>query len=149
MTIVVDANVAVHWTVASPLSDAAERLLRSGLPLIAPDFIIVEVTNAFYFQIRERTDRVQRALDGLEFLPRWFAELVPAAPLRHRAMAYAMELEHPAYDCFYLALAEARNARLVTADEHFLRKVKGTPAYAGRIVHLTDWRQSQDRLAPG
>ena len=140
MTIVVDANVAVHWTIESSLSDQAERLLRSGVPLIAPDLIIVEVTNAFYFTIRERTDRVVRALDGLEFLPRWFSELVPAATLRHRAMAYCMELEHPAYDCFYLALAESRRIRLVTTDERFLRKVKNAGIYAQSIVHLADWR---------
>ncbi len=140
MTIVVDANVAVHWTIESSLSDHAERLLRSGVPLIAPDLIIVEVTNAFYFTIRERTDRVARALDGLEFLPRWFSELVPAATLRHRAMTYCMELEHPAYDCFYLALAESRRTKLVTTDEHFLRKVKNVGHYAPSIVHLADWK---------
>ena len=140
MTIVVDANVAVHWTIASSFSDHAERLLRSDVPLIAPDFIIVEVTNAFYFTIRERTDRVARALDGLEFLPRWFSELVPAATLRYRAMTYCMELEHPAYDCFYLALAESRSTRLVTTDENFIRKVKNVSLYANSIVHLVDWK---------
>jgi predicted nucleic acid-binding protein len=140
MTIVVDANVAVHWTIESPFSEHAERLLRSGVPLIAPDFIIVEVANAFYFNIRERTDRVARMLDGLEFLPRWFSELVPATTLRHRAMTCCLELEHPAYDCFYLALAESRRTRLVTTDEHFVRKVKGIGIYAQSIVHLNDWK---------
>lgn len=140
MTIVVDANVAVHWTIASSHSEQAERLLHSGVALIAPELIIVEVTNAFYFTIRERTDRVARALDGLEFLPRWFSELVPMATLRHRAMAYCMELEHPAYDCFYLALAENRGTRMVTTDEHFMRKVKNFSHYAPSIVHLADWK---------
>jgi len=139
MTIVVDASVAVRWTIEMPLSDRAEAVLRSGKQLIAPDFIIVETANAFYFSIKGRTDRVQRALDGLEFLPRWFAELVPATTLRHRAMAYAMEMEHPLYDCFYLALAVARGAQLVTTDEHFIRKVNAT-AHARNIVHLADWR---------
>jgi predicted nucleic acid-binding protein len=140
MSIVVDANVAVNWTIETPLSNDAERLLQSGVPLIAPEFIIVEVTNAFYFSFRQQTGRAQRALDGLEFLSRWFAELVPATPLRHRAMAYAMELDHPVYDCFYLALAESRSTRLVTADDRFLRKVKETGIYARSIVHVTDWR---------
>ena len=67
--------------------------------MIAPDFVIAEVTNAFFFNIRGRTDRVARALDGLEFLPRWFSELVPSVTLRHRAMAYCLEFDHPAYDC--------------------------------------------------
>lgn len=139
MTVVVDASVAVRWTIDMPLSAEAEWMLRSGVPLIAPDFVIVEVTNALYFNIRERTDRVQRALDGLEFLPRWFSELVPAAGLRHRAMACAIELEHPAYDCFYMALAESRKCKFVTTDEEFIRKAGGTP-YGMYVVHLNDWR---------
>jgi len=139
MSIVVDANVALRWTLELPLSDRAEALLQSGQPIVAPDFIIVEVANALFFSIRERKDRAARALDGLEFLPRWFSELVPAASLRHRAMAHAMEMEHPLYDCFYLALAVARETILVTADEHFLRKVKITSS-ARHAVHLADWQ---------
>lgn len=139
MTLVVDASVAVRWTIATPLSDAAEDLLRARRALIAPDLIVVEVTNAFCSHLRNRTDRVQRALDGLEFLPRWFAELVPSATLRHRAMALAMELEHPAYDCFYLALAASRGSKMITTDEHFLRKIQGSEH--GRLaLHLSDWR---------
>jgi predicted nucleic acid-binding protein len=139
MTVVVDANVAVHWTITSPHTKSAEQLLRS-VPLIAPELIIAEVTNAFFFNIRERSDRVQRALDGLDFLPRSFAELVPTVALRHRAMAYGLELDHPTYDCFYLALAESRRIQLVTTDERFIRKVAGFPAYAKRVVHLADWK---------
>lgn len=139
MTLVVDASVAVRWTIAMDLSDRAESLLHSGKSLIAPEFIIVETTNVFLFAVRERMDRVQRALDGLEFLPRWFSELVPAAGLRHRAMTYALELRQPAYDCFYLALAAQRSAPLVTTDEKFIRAVRGTE-YARLVVHLADWR---------
>lgn len=137
MIMVVDASVAVRWTIDTPLSGKAERLLR-GHTLIAPDFVIVEATNAFYFHLRERTDRAPRALDGLEFLPRWFAELVPASTLRHRAMTYAMELDHPAYDCFYLALAASRNVQMITTDDQFVRKLRGT-SDGRHIVHLADW----------
>lgn len=137
MIVVVDASVAVLWTIGTPLSGHAEKLLRPGVNLIAPDFVIVETTNAFFTSIRNRMDRVERALDGLEFLPRWFSELVPAVTLRHRAMTYAMELDHPAYDCFYLALAVSRDVPLVTTDEHFVRKAKSL--YGRNIKHLRDW----------
>ncbi len=139
-SVVVDASVAVRWTIEMPWSDRAEALIRSKLPLIAPEWIVAEVANAFLYAVRERTDRVQRALDGLEFLPRWFAALMPAMGLRHRAMACALELDHPVYDCFYLALAEKADCTYVTADERFLRKVKGT-LYGRRVVHLKDWRE--------
>jgi len=35
-------------------------------------------------------------------------------------------LGHPAYDCTYLALAQAMNCELVTADETFVRKVRAS-----------------------
>ena len=60
-------------------------------------------------------------------LPRLFAELCPIAALAARALAIAEELRHPAYDCFYLALAEAKDARLVTADRRFAQRLAATP----------------------
>jgi predicted nucleic acid-binding protein len=45
-----------------------------------------------------------------------FSELVPAATLLPAARRWSQGLDHPAYDCLYLALAEARNARLFTQN---------------------------------
>ncbi len=44
-------------------------------------------------------------------------------------------LDHPAYDCFYLALAEARDAPMVTADRRLLNRGSGTQ-WQTRIVDL-------------
>jgi predicted nucleic acid-binding protein len=41
-------------------------------------------------------------------------------------VAIARDLDHPDYDCFYLALAEQRQATLVTADRRLLNRVRGT-----------------------
>ena len=56
-----------------------------------------------------------------------FEELVPVSALRDRALAIAVELRHPAYDCFYLALAERSASYLVTADERLIRRCTDTP----------------------
>jgi predicted nucleic acid-binding protein len=50
----------------------------------------------------------------------WFRWL-----LAELALKIAEELRHPAYDCFYLALAKETNARLVTADR-LAKRVNGT-----------------------
>jgi predicted nucleic acid-binding protein len=47
--------------------------------------------------------------------------------LAGRALEIAAELRHPAYDCFYLALAEERSAKLITADRRLISGLAGTP----------------------
>ena len=136
--LVVDANVAVGWSADSPHSAACVRILRESSALMAADQIVQEVDNAFYQLVRAGTANKERLRDGLEFLPRWFAELLPSASLRSRAMGLALELEHPAYDCFYLALAVSRQVKLISADGRFLRKA-AAKGYGNLIAHLEDW----------
>ena len=138
--IVVDANVALFWTIKTPHSAKAAAVLRNGQQIIAPDLIIAEVTNAFFTQVRNRPEVADRARDGLELLPRWFAELVPSSMLRSRAFDLALELKHPAYDCFYLALALMRDVRFVTNDAHFQRKAAAA-GYGDTVALLEDWAQ--------
>nr|WP_294519284.1 type II toxin-antitoxin system VapC family toxin [uncultured Rhodopila sp.] len=54
------------------------------------------------------------------------AALVSLTTLAPRAVTISRELDHPVYDCFYLALAEAREATLVTADARLLRRINRT-----------------------
>ena len=45
-------------------------------------------------------------------------------PVRHlqaEALALACHLDHPVYDCLYLALARREAAMLLTADQHVLQ----------------------------
>jgi predicted nucleic acid-binding protein len=140
-TLVIDANIAVGWSLESPNSPNCIRILRETEAVTAPDLIIAEVANAFYQQLKNGAANKDRIVDGLELLPRWFAELVPSATLRGRAFDLALELQHPAYDCFYLALALLRDVRFVTSDAHFQRKAAAA-GYGERVVLLEDWAES-------
>ena len=53
-------------------------------------------------------------------------------------MAIAGQLDHPVYDCLYLALAEAEQTKLVTADLQLLGKVRTTP-WEQSVVNLSDY----------
>ncbi|HSA82594.1 MAG TPA: type II toxin-antitoxin system VapC family toxin [Geminicoccaceae bacterium] len=55
----------------------------------------------------------------------------PLRPLGPRAAALARELDHPIYDCLYLAQAEEK-ATMVTADRRLVGAVRGT-ALAERV----------------
>jgi predicted nucleic acid-binding protein len=127
MTIVVDASIALRWCFQLNGSDRAEELLRSHDHLIAPDLVIAEIANAAWkFVIFDRM-LAESAVSAVREVAKAFAELVPATVLKDRALAIAIELRHPAYDCFYLALAERSNAILVTADDRLIRRCSGTP----------------------
>ena len=52
-------------------------------------------------------------------LPLAFDGLIPLAALAQRAVVISRLLNHPVYDCFYLALAEERSAKLMTAISAF------------------------------
>lgn len=127
MTLVVDASVALKWFVSEEGSTQAATLLAGLDALVAPDPIVAEVVNAAWRSVRAGTmldiqhDRIAARLGAA------FDELVPLSSLAPRAAAVSRLLEHPAYDCFYLALAEARAARLITADRRLLGRVAGTP----------------------
>jgi predicted nucleic acid-binding protein len=45
-------------------------------------------------------------------------------------------LDHPAYDCLYLALAEMRSAVLLTQDQRLLNKLGSLPHAAGLAMAI-------------
>lgn len=52
-------------------------------------------------------------------------ELQPSAPLAGSAFELVQELGHRVFDCMYLALAEALDLPLVTADQRFAAAAQG------------------------
>lgn len=135
MTLVVDASVACKWFVHEEGSAEALRLAESGESLIAADLVIAEACSVAWKKRRtgqmtsEQVDLLTSQLAGV------FDLLVSGVGLAARALAIAEALGHPVYDCFYLALAEQANARLVTADTRFLNRLQGT-AWQARAVRL-------------
>jgi predicted nucleic acid-binding protein len=65
---------------------------------------------------------------------------LPTNSLLEAATSIAIDLNHPAYDCVYIALAAASDCGFVTADEHLLRKIRGggTRALRDRVISLSD-----------
>jgi predicted nucleic acid-binding protein len=66
--------------------------------------------------------------DAVALIGRPLVRLVAMPALARKASDLAQELDHPVYDCFYLALAEREGVPLVTADVRLISKV----AAAGR-----------------
>ncbi|HLY04190.1 MAG TPA: type II toxin-antitoxin system VapC family toxin [Rhizomicrobium sp.] len=125
MTLVVDASVATKWYVDEQGSSEARAISAAEYP-IAPDLIVPEVLNAIWKNVRLKRSTVEQLKFAAEALPRHLAAIVPCQLLAERASEFALMLDHPVYDCFYIALAEREKCPLVTADQRLYRSIKGT-----------------------
>jgi predicted nucleic acid-binding protein len=123
---VIDASVALKWFVQEDGSTEANALLTGPDALIAPDLIIAEVANAGWKAVRSGGMTAEQHDHAAARLMLAFDTLYALGPLAPRAVGISRELDHPVYDCFYLALAEAHDATLVTADGRLLRRISGT-----------------------
>jgi predicted nucleic acid-binding protein len=138
--IVADANVALKWFFGDePLAEEAAAIIRSGIPVIAPDLVVAEVANAAWRWSRLGRIRPEEAHRIATRLPGFFQMLVPAAELVEPAMRLAHDLDHPIYDCLYLALANREEVALVTADARLIEKV-GRTTRRKRVVALSRYR---------
>jgi predicted nucleic acid-binding protein len=95
--------------------------------LIAPDLLIAELCNAAWRLWRRREITREQVSIVATRIPYLFADNAPMDRLAARAAAIALNLDHPVYGCFYLALAEREDVKMVTADRRLVSRVSGTP----------------------
>lgn len=121
-TFVIDASIAVQWVVEESGTPDALALRKQGR-LIAPELLVAECANILWMKVLKEELTKDEALMAARLLERADIELVPTRSLLATATRIAIDINHPAYDCLYLALAEANDCQFVTADERFLRKI--------------------------
>lgn len=119
----IDVSVVVKWIV--PEADSALASSWQGVPLAAPDFLVVELANSLWKKVQQGQASPEQALAGLVEV-RSLIDLVPVSGLELRALEIGLALNHPVYDCFYLALAETLETRIVTADTRMVRCCAGS-----------------------
>lgn len=123
--IVVDASLVIASLLPEPNSASARSVLLSEV-CIAPDLLVNECVNALWKNVRLGRILLEEAEIALSTMPTLGVAFIPSMALADRAFTLAVGLEHPAYDCFYLALAERRGVAMVTPDDKFVRKVNGS-----------------------
>lgn len=142
--VVIDASVAIKWVVEE--EDSAKAvLLIDGPSLSAPDLLMPECANILWKKTRRGELSRDEALLAIELLVRADIELVPTRALASAATALSLNLDHPAYDCMYLALAVERGDVFVTADRRFVRLIadQSAPDLQGRVLELMDFGEPQ------
>uniref|UniRef100_B0T1Z6 Ribonuclease VapC n=1 Tax=Caulobacter sp. (strain K31) TaxID=366602 RepID=B0T1Z6_CAUSK len=123
--IVLDASVAVDWLFLGPGSAAALTFMRQGAWRIAPDLIFAEFASAATKFVRRGLTSKAVAGAAVARLPRLIDEVAPLADLAEPAYEVATRHGFSAYDSIYLALAQRRGLRLVTADARLARRAAG------------------------
>jgi predicted nucleic acid-binding protein len=137
-TLVIDASIAIKWVIEEEGTPQALTLRREA-KLLAPELLVAECANILWKKARRNELSREEALLAARLLQTAAIELVPTRFLLAAATRIAIELDHPAYDCLYLALAIENDCRFVTADERFLRKLGGRRSrFRAKAVLLTE-----------
>ncbi len=127
MILVIDASVAVKWFFHEPGHEAARELEQLDADFVAPEILLAEVANAVWRKHRLGECPDDEADAIVDNLAHFFELLQPLPPLIKRASSLSRELDHPIYDCLYLACAEMMSSPLLTDDNRLLQTVSGTP----------------------
>ena len=142
MILVSDASVAVKWAVEEEDYEKAAQLLSGEHQLLVPRVLAAELANALRSKVLSGVlaPHLVAGMLGsaLSSISNWAADELLAAD----ALRIAIGLNHPVYDCVYLALAYQVGGTLVTADTRFFNTVAGTE-HAERVVLLVDFAAAQ------
>ncbi len=118
--VVFDASVAVKWFVREADSDLARGLIGRPIEIHAPTLLRFEVISGLSKQWRKKLIAADQVEDGAAALERMIAFWHDDPELAANACKLSLALDHPVYDCVYIALARRLAAPLVTADRRLL-----------------------------
>lgn len=127
MIVIVDASVAAKWFFGEEHSEAALSLLGNPFELHISEFFFLEIDSILIKRTRRRELSELEALeihDEVRSIP---IQSYSTFDLQERAFEMALETGLSVYDCIYLALAEALEGHMVTADRKFLLALQGSP----------------------
>ena len=142
--LVIDASVAIKWVIEEPGTPEALALRRYRL--LSPDLLIPECANILWKKVRRQEVGSDEAALAARLLQHADVDLVPMRGLLEPATRLAIQLDHPAYDCVYLALAQASGCSFVTADSRFCARVDGEVP-TGQVLDLADGLERFDPAA--
>ena len=132
--LVIDASVAIKWVIQEHGTPEALSLRRHRL--FAPELLVPECANVLWKKARRNELTANEAGLAARLLQRADVELAPMRALLEPATELAIAMDHPAYDCTYLALAESLSCDLVTAD--YKLSAKPLPGgYKSKVLGLT------------
>ena len=139
MIIVADASVAIQWFLSDePFSQQAHDLTNHGIEFIAPDIVVAEVANIAWRSARTGRITQSFATRISSEISDMFVRLTSSEELIRSAMKISLQIDHPIYDCLYLALADQNDTKVITHDRKFMARVVDS-VWKNNITHISDW----------
>jgi predicted nucleic acid-binding protein len=120
-SLVLDASAVVRLICHDPATGSWAAQLSQASMVLAPELMLTEVANALWKLQRNGSlagvDPQVLLADARDLVD----QFEPDRALQAEALALACHLDHPVYDCLYLALARREAAALLTADQRLRR----------------------------
>lgn len=137
--LVVDASVVAKWFVPEVHSPAAVRLLENDqVTFYAPDLLLTELASVMWKKTQRKEITVTEARTIVTAFDQMPVGIVSTAPLTAPAFEIAVALNQTVYDATYLAVAIARDTRVVTADNRLHRAIS-----ASRLAKHIAWIEDE------
>jgi predicted nucleic acid-binding protein len=137
MLLVIDSSVVAKWLFVETLNDQAAAVRQdweySTVDVIAPDLMLVEVGNIVWKKQRLGLITEEEGTSAMLDLLALEVPTVKPQVILPRAYSLAKLFDRTVYDALYLALAEERRARFVTAD---LRLCNAVSSSLGFVQYL-------------
>jgi predicted nucleic acid-binding protein len=121
---VLDASVAAKAYFLEDGSDSARNVLKSGVTLLSPDLLFIEMASVGAKRVRRGVSTLAEAAVAVAAVRTLIDRAVPVAELADRALEMACKHGFSAYDAAYLVLAQIEGAKVLTADERFVRRAR-------------------------
>ena len=134
---VVDASVGIKWFLLEIHSEAAGRLPLLNASLHVPAFFYLEISNVLSKRIRRNELTPEEGETILKALQRIPLQKHSNERLMNPAFTLAIQTKRSVYDCLYLAVAEAVDGRVVTADRKFCSSLAAS-RYGKRMLWVED-----------
>lgn len=141
MIVVVDASVAAKWFIAEDNATDALELFGKNYELHAPDLLFLEVDNVLCKLIRRGLLSEDEGFDIHNKILAFPIRSYPSQNFREEAFHLAIKAKRSVYDCLYLAVAEALDGRMVTADGKFFQAIGNTPL-SDRMLWVGDLKRA-------
>jgi len=136
--LVVDASVAIKFVTQEADSEAATALLASDHSLTAPDWVLIECASGLAKKVSHHGLPQADAQERYAALPNFFVRFHPSVELLDQALQLSFDLDHPIYDCLYLASALSDDGLLITADREFVASAR-RGGFGTCVCLLADW----------